>query len=78
MPGDQERHALIADLLVGEPAAVALRVHGEEEHGEEIALVAPGGAPLADEAPHGLVEDAHGPALPSLGREGEPVRRRPG
>ena len=55
MAGQEQGHHLIADLAVGEPAAVALVVHRSREQAHHIA-VAGRGAALGDDAGDDVVE----------------------
>ena len=54
--GEEERHRLVAQLLVGHTPAVALLVHGQEEHREQVAAVTASPPALLDDAVDDAVE----------------------
>ena len=56
VPGQEQRHRLITQLLVGHPAAVAFVVHCHEQHRQQIAAILPRFPPLVDDAVDRLVQ----------------------
>ena len=65
--GEEDGHRLVAQLLVGHARAVALVVLRVEEHGEEVAAVFAGRAPLLDDAVDDGVEPRARPLEAAVG-----------
>ena len=47
VPGEEDRHRLVADLPVGHPAAFVLVVLRQQQHRQQVAAIAAAGAALA-------------------------------
>ena len=62
VPGQKDRHRLVAHLTVGHPAAVAFLVLRHQQHGQQIAAIAGRLAPLGDQAVDDRVELGSSPS----------------
>jgi len=56
--GEQERHHLVAHLVIGERRAVVF-VAGEQEHRQDVAAIGAEPPALGDQAIHDVVEQLH-------------------
>ncbi len=73
MAGQEQGHALVAELAVGHPPA-ALLVLGVQEHREQVAAVIVALAPLGDDAEEDAIELTHGRGDAQVRRRRQPSR----
>ena len=74
MAGEEQRHGLVAQLLVGHARAIVL-VAGVQQDGQQIRLLLPTLPPLLDKAVDDGVEAAHGPVEANLAGRRQPGRQ---